>query len=173
MAAPRHWAPRGTRITDDLTLDALDIALAPAPPPGLLHHSDRGSQAASTEYQRVLVQHAIVCNMSRRDGCWDNAVARELLRHLEGRTHHDARLEHAHRGMHRDLRGPRAFYTGGTGIRRLAFSGSGRPSSSGQTKQRELHSGVHEIGARPVVNFPGERRPRRAKLRGMVRACWG
>ena len=60
------WA-MSERITDDLTLDALDMALARRrPPPGLLHHSDRGSQYASGDYQRVLEQHGIVCSMSRR-----------------------------------------------------------------------------------------------------------
>jgi transposase InsO family protein len=44
-------------------------------PQGLLHHSDRGSQYASGDYQRVLAQHGIVCSMSRRGDCWDNAVA--------------------------------------------------------------------------------------------------
>ena len=64
------------RITDDLTLDALGMALARRrPPQGLLHHSDRGSQYASGDYQRVPAQHGIVCSMSRRGDCWDNAVA--------------------------------------------------------------------------------------------------
>src|SRR5438445_7538843 len=64
------------RVTDDLTLAALGMALARRrPPQGLLHHSDRGSQYASGDYQRVLAQHGIVCSMSRRRDCWDNAVA--------------------------------------------------------------------------------------------------
>ena len=57
------WA-MNERITDDLTLDALGMALARRrPPQGLLHHSDRGSQYASGDYQRVLAQHGIVCSM--------------------------------------------------------------------------------------------------------------
>lgn len=42
--------------------------------PGLLHHSDRGSQYASTEYQELLREHAITPSMSRTGNCWDNAA---------------------------------------------------------------------------------------------------
>ena len=54
---------------------ALSKALQlPQPAPGLILHSDRGSQYASHEYQALLAQHGIVCSMSRRAKCWDNAV---------------------------------------------------------------------------------------------------
>jgi transposase InsO family protein len=73
------WA-MSDRITDDLTLDALGMALARRRPPrGLLHHSDRGSQYASDDYQQVLAQHGIVGSMSRRGNCWDNAVAESFF----------------------------------------------------------------------------------------------
>jgi putative transposase len=44
------------------------------PPPGLLHHSDRGSQYASRDYQDLLEEHGMTCSMSRKGNCWDNAV---------------------------------------------------------------------------------------------------
>src|SRR6266852_2913244 len=84
------WA-MSERITDDLTLDALGLALARRrPPQGLLHHSDRGSQYASGDYQRVLAQHGIVCSMSRRGDCWDNAVAESFFATLKIELVHDA-----------------------------------------------------------------------------------
>ena len=84
------WA-MNERITDDLTLDALGMALARRrPPAGLLHHSDRGSQYASGEYQRVLAHHGIVCSMSRRGDCWDNAVAESFFATLKVELVHDA-----------------------------------------------------------------------------------
>ena len=84
------WALSG-RITDELTLDALGLALARRrPPPGLLHHSDRGSQYASGDYQRVLAQHGIVCSMSRRGNCWDNAVAESFFASLKVELVHGA-----------------------------------------------------------------------------------
>ena len=84
------WA-MSERITDDLTLDALGLALARrCPPRGLLHHSDRGSQYASGDYQRALAQHGIVCSMSRRGDCWDNAVAESFFATLKVELVHDA-----------------------------------------------------------------------------------
>jgi len=58
-----------------LTLKALDMALRRrCPGVGLLHHSDRGSTYASEDYRLVLAQHGIVCSMSRRGNCYDNAA---------------------------------------------------------------------------------------------------
>lgn len=60
----------------ELCLSALRMALqARQPPPGLIHHSDRGSQYASTDYRRLLDAHGLRCSMSRKGDCWDNAVA--------------------------------------------------------------------------------------------------
>jgi putative transposase len=88
------------RITRQLVLDALTMALRHRQPrPGLVHHSDRGSQYASGDYQAVLEAHGVVCSMSRRGNCWDNAVAEsffstlkiELAHDADWRTHADAR----------------------------------------------------------------------------------
>jgi transposase InsO family protein len=69
------WA-MSERIDRRLCLSALRMAVeARRPTPGLVHHSDRGSQYASTEYRRALEEHEMVCSMSRRGDCWDNAVA--------------------------------------------------------------------------------------------------
>lgn len=54
-----------------------------SPPPGLLHHSDRGSQYASDRYQAFLKQHQMVCSMSRKGNCWDNAPDRAVLWQFE------------------------------------------------------------------------------------------
>jgi transposase InsO family protein len=84
------WA-MSDRLTDDLTLDALGMALARRRPPhGLLHHSDRGSQYASGDYQRLLAQHGIVSSMSRRGNCWDNAVAESFFATIKVELVHDA-----------------------------------------------------------------------------------
>ena len=58
-----------------LTIKALEMALKRRYPEiGLLHHSDRGSTYASKDYQDILDARGIVCSMSRRGNCWDNAV---------------------------------------------------------------------------------------------------
>lgn len=84
------WA-MSERITRRLTLDALGMALGHRrPPQGLLHHSDRGSQYASGDYQTALVRQGIVCSMSRRGDCWDNAVAESFFATLKVELVHDA-----------------------------------------------------------------------------------
>ena len=84
------WA-MSDRITRQLTLDALGMALARRrPPPGLLHHSDRGSQYASADYQTQLTRHGVVGSMSRRGDCWDNAVAESFFATLKVELVHDA-----------------------------------------------------------------------------------
>src|SRR5438093_239180 len=84
------WA-MSERVPDDLTLDALSMALARRRPAAeLLHHSDRGSQYASGDYQRLLAQHGIVCRMSRLGDCWDNAVAESFFATVKVELVHDA-----------------------------------------------------------------------------------
>jgi putative transposase len=84
------WA-MSDRITDALTLEALRMALARRHPPrGLLHHSDRGGQYASGDYQRTLAQYGIVASMSRRANCWDNAVAESFFATVKVELVHDA-----------------------------------------------------------------------------------
>lgn len=53
------------------------------PPPGLLHHSDRGSQYASREYRQHLAIMGIVQSMSRKGNCWDNAPTERFFRSLK------------------------------------------------------------------------------------------
>jgi transposase InsO family protein len=58
-----------------LTLKALDMALERrSPAVGLVHHSDQGSTYASADYRARLAAHGLVCSMSRRGNCYDNAV---------------------------------------------------------------------------------------------------
>jgi transposase InsO family protein len=58
-----------------LTIKALEMALERrCPDAGLLHHSDRGCTYTAEDYQMLLATHGIVCSMSRRGNCHDNAV---------------------------------------------------------------------------------------------------
>ena len=50
---------------------------------GLIHHSDRGVQYASAEFQELLKAHTIRCSMSRKGDCWDNAVAESFFHTLK------------------------------------------------------------------------------------------
>ncbi|HEX8953837.1 MAG TPA: IS3 family transposase [Polyangia bacterium] len=72
------------RIDGKLTLDALDAALLRRRvEPGLIAHSDRGTQYAATDYQQRLQQHGMLCSMSRKGNCWDNAVAESFFATLK------------------------------------------------------------------------------------------
>ena len=62
------------RMTTDIVLDALTMAwFRRRPAPGVLHHSDRGSQYASQAFQAKLKEFGMTCSMSRKGNCWDNA----------------------------------------------------------------------------------------------------
>jgi putative transposase len=77
------WAT-STRNDENLTLAALQMALDQRQPePGLLHHSDRGTTYASARYQDALDQNQIVCSMSRKGNCWDNAVVESFFSTLD------------------------------------------------------------------------------------------
>jgi transposase InsO family protein len=78
------WTADG-RIDQGLAAEALRQALNTRNPAlGLLHHSDRGVQYAANGYQRVLREHGIVCSMSRKGNCWDNAVAESFFATIKG-----------------------------------------------------------------------------------------
>lgn len=71
-------------MSRELVLDALDMAVrARKPATGLIHHSDRGSQYASGDYRKALDQHGMLCSMSRKGDCWDNAVMESFYRSLK------------------------------------------------------------------------------------------
>jgi transposase InsO family protein len=67
-----------------LPLGALSMALGLRRPlPGLLHHSDRGSQYASREYRELLDEKGAIASMSRLGDCWDNAVVESFFATLK------------------------------------------------------------------------------------------
>lgn len=73
-----------SRMTRQLAIDALQMALGRRiPQRGLLHHTDRGSQYASNDYQKILKEHGIICSMSRKGNCYDNAVAESFFGRLK------------------------------------------------------------------------------------------
>ena len=93
------WAMRDT-MEVELALSALRMAReGRRPGPGLIHHSDRGSQYAAGEYRAELTAHGMVASMSGKGDCYDNAVAEsffstlefELLMQNDWHTREDAR----------------------------------------------------------------------------------
>jgi len=67
------WSMSG-QIDSKLVTDALRMAISQRKPQaGLVHHSDRGVQYACEDFQEMLKSNGIICSMSRRGNCWDNA----------------------------------------------------------------------------------------------------
>src|SRR4051794_14163704 len=78
------WA-MADHLGHELALAALDMAITrQRPAPGLTHHSDRGVQFAAHEYRKRLKQHGILCSMSRKGNCWDNAPMESFYATLKG-----------------------------------------------------------------------------------------
>ncbi len=73
------WAV-SSRIKKDLVIEAFRMAIGRREIcPGLIFHSDRGSQYCSHEYQKILSTHGIIPSMSRKGDCWDNAVSESFF----------------------------------------------------------------------------------------------
>lgn len=92
----------GARMTTDLVSHALVSAVwAKRPRPGLIHHSDRGSQYCAQDYQDQLRQFGLTPSMSRKGNCYDNApmesfwgtLKNELVHHRRYDTREQARRE--------------------------------------------------------------------------------
>ncbi len=74
----------GSRLTKRLVSDALHMALwRRRPSPGLIFHSDRGSQYCSKDFQQILKRHKMVSSMSRKGDCWDNSVVESFFGKLK------------------------------------------------------------------------------------------
>lgn len=72
------------RMQKALVMRALMMAVnLRKPPPGLIHHSDRGSQYASHAYQKLLQQAGMICSMRRKGNCWDNAPVERFFSSLK------------------------------------------------------------------------------------------
>lgn len=92
------WSAADNMRTE-LCIKALDNAIKRhRPPEGIIHHSDRGIQYCSQEYQKTLKKYKMVCSMSRKGNCYDNACAEtffstikcELLYHKKYTTREEA-----------------------------------------------------------------------------------
>jgi putative transposase len=72
------------RNDSQLVVDCLNMAVQQRhPPPGLIHHTDRGSNYASESYRELLYRHGMLSSMSRKRDCWDNAVAESFFSNLK------------------------------------------------------------------------------------------
>lgn len=80
------------RMTTDIVSDALAMAwFRRRPGPGVMHHSDRGSQYASRAFQSKLTEYGMTCSMSRKGNCWDNAPTESWFNSFKNERYHGLR----------------------------------------------------------------------------------
>jgi len=79
-------------MTQELTAAALIQAVNHKQPlPGLIHHSDRGSQYCATDYRKLVEKYGMTASMSRRGNCYDNAPMESFWGSLKNELVHDCR----------------------------------------------------------------------------------
>lgn len=84
----------GNRITKNLVSQSLFRAVAAKRPgPGLIHHSDRGSQYCAHEYRRLVGQFKMRASMSRKGDCYDNAPMESFWGKLKSELVHHSRYQ--------------------------------------------------------------------------------
>lgn len=100
VAAIKDMATReivGWAMDDHLRAELCERALLMAiqrrqPPKGLIHHSDRGVQYASTSYQKILKRHGLTSSMSRKGNCLDNAPMESFFGSMKNELVHRTRF---------------------------------------------------------------------------------
>lgn len=86
------WA-MSERMTATLVCDALRMALwRRKNPKGVIVHSDRGSQYCSKDYQKLIADHKLLCSMSAKGNCYDNACAESFFHSLKVEAIHGERF---------------------------------------------------------------------------------
>lgn len=87
------WA-MDNNMEKSLVCNALHMALWRRHfPKGVIIHSDRGSQYCSYEYQNILQSYNLICSMSRRGNCWDNAIAETFFHTLKTELVYDCKYK--------------------------------------------------------------------------------
>ena len=77
------WAV-SNRMKRDLAIRALEMAInLRRPPPDCIHHTDRGSQYCSHDYQKILRQHKFQVSMSGKGNCYDNAAVETFFKTIK------------------------------------------------------------------------------------------
>jgi putative transposase len=172
------------RIDADLALAALEAAVvARRPPPGCLHHSDRGSQYAAEPYRKRLAAHGLVGSMGRRGNPYDNAKAESFMKTLK---HEEVHLNGYETFQDVVARLPRFLEEVYNGKRLHSALGYLSPTRFEEVNTRKAawsrplprpNSGGQSTGARPRpprhhrAGRPGLLPPRRLRLSQLARGA--
>jgi transposase InsO family protein len=170
------WA-MAERITRDLVIAALTMAVwRRRPAPGLIAHSDRGSQYASGDYQATLELHGFLCSMSRKGNCYDNAAMESFFHSLKVEQVHDRRYRTRKRPgpTSSSISRPTITRSGGTrpwitchpGISRI-----GRPLNEPGVHKKMARSPSLQLKAPSLTIGIDQQSRRRLRVVGMLPAC--
>ncbi|QIK37811.1 DDE-type integrase/transposase/recombinase [Caldichromatium japonicum] len=90
MQSRRNWGwSIKPQMTADIVIARLSIAwFRRKPAPRLIHHSDRGSQYTNHAFQAQLQEYGMICSLSRKGNCWDNASTESFLHSLQNERVH-------------------------------------------------------------------------------------
>ena len=128
------WA-LGRTLEAELAVAALRMALIERqPPPGLVHHSDRGVQYASQDYTEMLKQHQATISMSRKGNPYDNAACESFMKTLK--------YEEVYRNEYRDFHEARASI--GEFLERV-YNQKRLHSALGYVPPAEFENGAHAM----------------------------
>ncbi len=138
------WALNRT-LEDKLTLTALRMALSQRNvQPGLVHHSDRGSQYASGDYTDLLEAHGIRISMSRKGNPWDNAACESFMKTLK----YEEVFRSDYRDLHEAQVSIREFLERGYNSQRLHSALGYMPPTEFEANLAKLHKLHKEAAAR-------------------------
>ena len=157
----------------ELVLDALDMALSHRrPAPGLVHHSDHGSQYTSLAFGRRCREAGIAISMGSVGDCYDNALAESFFATLECELVDRSTTGHPRRGPHGRLRLHRGLLQS---PRRHSALGYLSPATYERQHTSPAHSNrVYKTGAPTPHRCPGRAAPvpRRAEGDAGVGRAW-
>jgi putative transposase len=137
------WALART-LASRLPISALEQAIAKRqPPPGLVHHSDRGVQYACGEYVRMLRKHEMIPSMSRPANPYDNASCESFLKTLK----REEIYANDYRDLEHLLGNVEAFMDGYYNRCRLHSALGYRPPEEFETEMEERNLGTASTGA--------------------------
>jgi transposase InsO family protein len=135
------WAMQA-RMTDDLVIYALRMAVDHRKPAGaLIHHSDQGSQYASESFRGALKESRIVPSMSRKGNCYDNAVVESFFKSLKAELCKENRFKTRDEGRSQIFEYIEVFYN-----RKRLHSTLGYRSPDEYERIRLPKPSVHLIG---------------------------
>jgi transposase InsO family protein len=128
------WA-MSENIDSKLVQSAMKMAIQHrGPAKGLIHHSDRGVQYAAGDFQDMLEDNKIICSMSRKGNCWDNACAESFFSKLKNEWVKDKIYETYENGKKDIFKYIEVFYN-----RKRRHASLGNVSPTAYEKMHELN----------------------------------